>query len=291
MMGEQLAPRLEVCYVKRMLLENQEVMYLCCDGYKTLAYLNMNLLLLRETDFVTATSVEIGGERARHMIEAGHARIGRVLTVGLVSGVLGKAEVSEATEDRVFLNVELGDEITQPIALHWIVALPRPQILKKVLQLAGMLRVQSVHFTRSEGVEKSYFASPMTNAENIQRELEIGMSQSVSTYLPKVTLYNRFLDLVSNSLVMSCSEGVSLLAHTKNARTLSQISKECCFSKVPRITLAIGPERGWNDFECEQFIKNGFQACSLGEPVLRVENAVCYLTAQVLLLKELSLNC
>ena len=40
------------------------------------------------------------------------------------------------------------------------------------------------------------------------------------------------------------------------------------------ITLAIGPEGGFNDFEIETFEAQGFEPVHLGERILRVEAAV-----------------
>ena len=40
-----------------------------------------------------------------------------------------------------------------------------------------------------------------------------------------------------------------------------------------RVTLAIGPERGWSDRERKIFIENGFKPVLLGSRILRTETA------------------
>ena len=48
-----------------------------------------------------------------------------------------------------------------------------------------------------------------------------------------------------------------------------------CPRRVGRpVTLAVGPEGGFSDFEIETFEKQGFEAVHLGERILRVEAAV-----------------
>ena len=45
--------------------------------------------------------------------------------------------------------------------------------------------------------------------------------------------------------------------------------------------LAIGPEGGFNEFEVEQFEKQGFERVGLGERILRVDVAATYAAARL----------
>ncbi|NIP44236.1 MAG: RNA methyltransferase, partial [candidate division Zixibacteria bacterium] len=48
-----------------------------------------------------------------------------------------------------------------------------------------------------------------------------------------------------------------------------------------RILLAIGPEGGWVPFEIEMMQNHGFQKCTLGRWILRVEHAVTASLSQI----------
>ncbi|MCW5204744.1 RsmE family RNA methyltransferase, partial [Desulfobulbus sp. N2] len=52
-----------------------------------------------------------------------------------------------------------------------------------------------------------------------------------------------------------------------------------------RILLAIGPEGGWNDFEVNSFLEQGFLPFSMGNRILHVDTAVVALLAQLQLLR------
>ena len=48
------------------------------------------------------------------------------------------------------------------------------------------------------------------------------------------------------------------------------------------VTLAIGPEGGWTEYETEQFVSRGFAQHSFGQRILRVETAVSALVGRLM---------
>ena len=73
-----------------------------------------------------------------------------------------------------------------------VCALPRPQTLKKVLITSAMMGVRSLHLIRANRVEKSYFQSPLIQAENRLPYLVEGLAQGKLTRLPQVEVHDRF---------------------------------------------------------------------------------------------------
>ena len=59
---------------------------------------------------------------------------------------------------------------------------------------------------------------------------------------------------------------------------------ESVVTRAAPSVLAIGPEGGWIERELETFVSRGFQAVSLGAPILRVEAAVASALGQLALL-------
>ena len=47
------------------------------------------------------------------------------------------------------------------------------------------------------------------------------------------------------------------------------------------ITLAIGPEGGFTDYEIDKFIETGFTPVNMGERIFKVETALTYMTGHL----------
>jgi len=52
------------------------------------------------------------------------------------------------------------------------------------------------------------------------------------------------------------------------------------------VLIAIGPEGGWNDYEIEQMLHNGFKDFSMGPRILKVETAVTAIYAVISVLQS-----
>jgi len=81
------------------------------------------------------------------------------------------------------------------------------------------------------------------------------------------------------------ARGLKLALHPEAPQPWTQARDQ--ISKYGDITIAIGPEGGWVDFEAEKFIEQGFTVFSAGPRVLRVDSAVPALLAQISLLRNL----
>ena len=56
---------------------------------------------------------------------------------------------------------------------------------------------------------------------------------------------------------------------------------------VKNFVLAVGPEGGWNDFEVQAFMDQGFDCFSFGSRILHVDTAVLVLLSQLMMLQDL----
>ena len=52
------------------------------------------------------------------------------------------------------------------------------------------------------------------------------------------------------------------------------------------VLLAIGPEGGWNEYECERYLEKGFSMFTMGPRILHVDTAVVALLAQLALVRD-----
>ena len=246
--------------------------------------------------------VAVTGDRARHMVQVQGVRAGTVLRVGELNGGLGSAEVVHADIERVLARVGALEVAVKRPQVDLILALPRPQMLKHVLQTVAMMGVDRLMLIRSRRVTKSYFDSPVLSEEKQEHYLRLGLEQAVVTAMPRVTVHSRFRRFLEEEFVACpASESDSsgdkkfgethlLLAHPKAAKGLPEMRLEATLTTEDRLLLAIGPEGGWDDFEVESFMKKGFELFHCGPRILRVEQAVCALLSQLQYVQSLAAN-
>ncbi len=240
----------------------------------------MNLILLFPDDFASDGTVRLTGRRARHVHEVHRARVGDSLTVGRVNGQVGKGEVLFVEPDEVRLSVRLSEDPPPPTELHLLLAMPRPKVLRRVLQSAASLGARRIVLVNAQQVEKSYFDTPFLAPGEIERNLVLGLEQARDTVLPEVVVRKLFRPFVEDELEgfwprATCAR---LLAHPATAHGLED--RDLGEPGSPAV-LAIGPEGGWIPFELELLAAHGFRPFGLGPRILRVETAVPFAFGQV----------
>ena len=250
----------------------------------------MNMILYRPGELgrdrlSPREKLTIDGDRARHLLKARHLGVGARLRVGMLGASIFFANVCEVRKNE--LVVEIEDEqcavpAVPPVEL--IVALPRPQILKRVLETVAAMGASRLMLIRSKRVEKSYFNSKLLAEEGIRRHLALGLEQAVCTKQPAVEIYKSFKAFTEEVLpAVDRTARLRLIADPLAPQGLEQLAA----AGDGRVVCAIGPEGGWEDFELEAFARRGYLPFRLGERILRVDTAVCAVLAQIDLWRKL----
>ena len=239
----------------------------------------MNLLLLRPEDFEAAGSrdasrARLRGRRCEHVRRIQRAGVGDELCVGLLGGRVGTGRVVALGDDGLELEVSLVGEPPAPRDLRLVVALPRPLVLKRVLLHATTLGVKRIALIHARRVEKSYWQSEAVSSHSIRQKLLEGLEQARDTRLPEVTLHRLFRPFAEDELGSLMGDSRGFVAHP-------HASQQCPRAVVGPVTLAIGPEGGFNDFEVERLVEAGLEPVQLGDRALRVEAAVPYAVARI----------
>ena len=234
----------------------------------------MNLLLLLPDDFISSDRVQLRGRRLQHVNKVIKARPGDVLKVGLLNGGIGSAEILHINKDVAELCLELTDTPPSPLAINLILALPRPKMLRRILQASTSLGVKQIHLIGSWRVEKSYWQSPFLAADKIHEQLILGLEQAMDTQLPEVHLHPYFKPFVEDQLDAIAGNSTRLVAHPTATEAMPA-------KALQAITLAIGPEGGFIPYEIDKFAELGFAAMSLGPRILTVEVAVSSLLSRL----------
>jgi 16S rRNA (uracil1498-N3)-methyltransferase len=237
----------------------------------------LNLLLLDEGDLEPGDRARVRGRRARHVVEVLRAGPGDRLAVGLRGGLTGEAEILAASPDEVLLGLRLDTEPPPPSPVSLVLALPRPKILRKVLQGVASMGVKRVALVGTYRVERSYFGSPLLEPGGIDAEIRLGLEQGKDTVPPVVTLHRFFKPFVEDDLDALFPPGGArrLLAHPGAPGPLDEVPPEGTGAVV-----AIGPEGGFTPYEAGALVARNFAPFSLGPRPLRVDVAVPFVVAQ-----------
>ena len=234
----------------------------------------MNIILVTEQDFISADQVVLSDRRFDHISKVHKAEIGQSLRIGMVNGKTGLAKVVNIDASNVCLKVSLDDNALTPLPLTLILALPRPKMLKRILQSAASLGVKDIYLINSYRVDKSYWSSPVLQESSLHEHLQLGLEQAMTTHLPNIYLRKRFKPFIEDELSAIAVNSEKLIAHPYHA-------KPCPHLIDKQTTLIIGPEGGFIEYEVDKLVQIGFTPISLGQRILRVETAIPYVIAKL----------
>jgi len=234
----------------------------------------VNLLLLEDGDFVADDRVLLTGRRLKHLQEVHRATVGDSLRVGRLNGLMGSGQLLRLDAEHAELSVLLDQPAPEKLPITLLLALPRPKMLRRVLQTVSSMGVPKLILLNSYRVEKSFWQTPFLEPAAIREQLILGLEQARDTRLPEVLIEKRFKPFVEDQLPAIAASTLGLTGHPGD------------FPPCPRaveqpVTLAIGPEGGWIPFEVEKLQQAGLQPVQLGVRILRVETAVTALLARL----------
>lgn len=234
----------------------------------------MNLILLQTSDFIAPDRVILRDRRHQHILQVHRASSGDQLRVGLEDGLIGQGRVISIDAETVELQVELQQPAPSALPLTLVLALPRPKMLKRVIQHVTALGVKKLYLVNAYRVEKSYWQTPWLAAEKLREQCLLGLEQAVDTQMPQVELRKRFKPFVEDELPEIAAGTEKLVAHP--------ITQRPCPVDTPQATtLAVGPEGGFIPYEVEKLQEAGFSAVHLGPRILRVETVLPVLLSRL----------
>ncbi len=212
------------------------------------------------------------------MAEVLRAVPGDRIAIGLWRGLTGQGTVREVSPDRLLLSVNLDRAPPARAPVSLVLALPRPKILRKVLQAVASMGIRRVALVGTYRVEKSYLGSPLLAPGAMAAELRLGLEQGRDTVPPEVTVHRHFKPFVEDHLdaLFPPGEAARLVAHPASPRMLDQVDPAGAAA-----VLAIGPEGGLTPYEASTLEARGFVPFSLGPRVLRVDVAIPFAVGQV----------
>ena len=235
----------------------------------------MNIILLRPADWIKDNIVRLTDERSQHIRNVLKSKAGDHLKVGLIGGNRGLAVVLTSQNRDIHLQVSLNEPPPSRHDFDIILALPRPKILRRVLRTAAEFGVRHLYLIHSARVEKSYWQSPLLEAEKINAALCAGLERSGDTIAPVVQTYKRFKPFVEDVLPILMIDKPCWLADRNADQQISVASGK------PSIVM-LGPEGGFIPYEINLARSVGCHPVNLGYRVLSVDTALATTLGQSL---------
>ncbi len=228
----------------------------------------MNIILFPSSALIDKNTVVISDTRIiDHVRTVLEPDIGDSLKVGEINGRRGAGVLEELTEKRLILKVILDSPPPGAVPCTLILAMPRPKAFKRTIQAAVTMGIKSIYIIKTWRVDKNYFDSPVLLQENIDRQVILGLEQAGDTVVPQIEVRQYFKPFLEDELPSLSINKKLYMAHPySNARVPSSVKSES--------VLAIGPEGGFIKYEVDRFIEAGFTPVTIGDRILRVEQAL-----------------
>jgi 16S rRNA (uracil1498-N3)-methyltransferase len=203
--------------------------------------------------------------RAVHVADVLKRKEGDLFDAGIVNGPRGKGTVVSMGPNGLVFRFDGTADPPAADPIHLLVALPRPQTARKILNEATSLGVASIRFFQSEKGEAGYASSTLWRTPEWRRHLLDGASQAFDTRLPEVFHHPRLADSIASLPAVCARIALDNYEATRRMAPANMASA---------LALAFGPERGWSDAERRMLRDAGFELAHLGTRVLRTETAV-----------------
>ena len=229
----------------------------------------MNLLLLEEK--VSSLYIQNSDPKADHLVNVIRVKTGDVIDLAAKNGPKGKGLVHLESNGDIELHIDwLPDQKPDYYPISLVVGMARPQTCRKILDQATSLGVDSFSFFDADKSEPSYRQSVLWSGEEWSRKIVEGVEQAFSSSVPECKLYPNLESALS--VKEARKHGISKIAldNYEGEKPLTYFTT--CSTK--RISLCIGPERGWSARERKILQDYEFPLFHLGPRVLRVETAV-----------------
>lgn len=233
----------------------------------------MNIVLL-EAEQTQSEFWKIDSPRQlQHLRQHVQLNAGDTLKVGIRNGQRYLTEVVTISEQHILLRPIQLEAVPAKLPVHLILALPRPKVLRRIIMDAVTLGVERISLIHGYRVDKSYWQSPFL--QHLDDYVTLGLEQAGDTIEPEIQLYKRFKPFVEDVLPGFISEQrPAYVAHPYAEQQMPYAVQHWC-------SLIIGPEGGFIPYEVELLQKNGCQAMSLGNRILRTETAVSHILGRL----------
>ena len=233
----------------------------------------MNIVLLDPRQTLSEVWSITSTRQLAHLRTHLNVQVGDRLKVGIREGQRYLTEVLMVSDSVIQVTPIQTEPVPAKLPVTLIVAMPRPKVLRRLIMDSVTIGVEKIVLLHSYRVDKSYWQTPFL--QQIDQYVTLGLEQAGDTVAPKIEIYKRFKPFVEDVLPTWITvERPAYVAHPYAGMTMPNAITHAC-------TLLIGPEGGFIPYEIDLLEKNGCQAVSLGNRILRMETAIPYILGRL----------
>ena len=233
----------------------------------------MNIVLLDPRQTQAALWSITSKRQLEHLQQHVKIQVGDTLKVGIRGGKRYCCEVISVAEQAIQLKALYEENVPKKLPVTLIVAMPRPKVLRRLIMDSVTLGVEKIILLHSYRVDKSYWQSPFL--QQLEQYITLGLEQAGDTIAPEIEIYKRFKPFVEDVLPhLMSAECPAYVAHPYAETTMPFALEHPC-------SIVIGPEGGFIPYEIDLLVKNGCQAVSLGNRILRTETVIAYVLGRL----------
>ncbi|MDR3192880.1 MAG: 16S rRNA (uracil(1498)-N(3))-methyltransferase [Treponema sp.] len=249
----------------------------------------MNLILFEEHEAGKPLPRRDG--RCVHLLKVLRKKTGDSFDAGVLGGRRGTGTIEGIGPDgSLSYSLDLFEAPLPRFPLRLAVGFPRPIQLRRLLRDLSSLGLAALDLVGTDLGDKSYRDTNLLRDGGARSALIEGAVQSRDTSLPLLTRYSRLDDWLERRPWEDDGEGgggqggggqagneqegakrPALLVAADNLRPAGSMAG--LGPAGGRVSVAVGPERGWSDRERDLLEKAGFLRLSLGKRALRTETA------------------
>lgn len=211
--------------------------------------------------YVVGSNVTLSEDAVRH-IKVLRLGAGARLALRDGAGHVATATLIKISKSYAVVEVETAAQLERGFEIHLMAPIADRERMLWLAEKAAELQVRSwrpVMWRRSKSV------SPRGEGVSFQRKVHLRMVSALlqcgGAWLPEM-----FPEANIERAIAAAPEGTKLLLDPDGSPILNTKIKE-------PVSLALGPEGGFEDSERERFVQGGFVPVTLGESLLRVETA------------------
>ena len=233
----------------------------------------MNIVLLDPRQTESPIWMISAKRQLEHLRTHVNVQVGDSLKVGIREGKRYLTEVLSVTEQQIQLQPINEETVPAKLPVTLIVAMPRPKVLRRLVMDSVTLGVEKIILLHSYRVDKSYWQTPFL--QQLNQYIDLGLEQAGDTIAPKIEVYKRFKPFVEDILpTLIRADCPAYVAHPYVEMKMPAGIQQGC-------TVVIGPEGGFIPYEIDLLIKNGCQAVSLGNRIIRTETVIPYVLGRL----------
>ncbi|MDN5512633.1 16S rRNA (uracil(1498)-N(3))-methyltransferase [Acinetobacter sp.] len=233
----------------------------------------MNIVLLDPRQTESEIWIISAKRQLEHLRTHVDIQVGDTLKVGICEGKRYLTEIVEVTEHAIQLKPIKEEMVPAKLPVTLIVAMPRPKVLRRLIMDSVTLGVEKIILLHSYRVDKSYWQTPFL--QQLDQYITLGLEQAGDTIAPKIEIHKRFKPFVEDVLPgLITAECPAYVAHP-------YVDIKMPFAIDHPCSIVIGPEGGFIPYEVDLLIKNGCQAVSLGNRIIRTETVIPYVLGRL----------